>query len=579
MGQLFAELKRRKVFRVAAMYVIISWAVLQVVDVFMTFMPLPEWTNRLVFVLLMAGFPMALLFAWAIELTPEGLRLEKSEHNESKPVHSTRFDRLIFGALAAVVALGGWSYYSDHGEIAKAGDIRSLVVLPLKNLINDSEQSYFVEGMHEALIAELSKIEAVHVISRTSAMKFKDSEQSVPEIARELGVDGIIEGSVLRSGSTVRVTVQLIDGESDRHLWVDSFDREMTDILALYADVAREIVSQMRVQLTTDEVAHLATHKVVDPAAYELYLKANYFCGKWSPTEMLHGIDLMRRAVNKDPDSAIAQAGLAICLQYASFFDYVAPREILSEASAAARRAVELDGQSAEAWVSLAAVSYYLNFDGPASERALKRALKINPTSIRALMHYSWQLGEAGRFEEGLAPSRQAIRLDPLSTNAQSSMAQIHFLNRDYDTAVPIYEHIVELDRHNPSSHFWLGWVLEQQEEYEKAIASYLEAVGLSGSAPLYVSGLGHAYGVAGHTVKAQKILEELEELELDGRAQPYHVAMVHLGLKNYEEAVDWLERSFEARNSQMVYIKESPYFDPLRSNERFIRLVDRIKW
>jgi tetratricopeptide (TPR) repeat protein len=409
-------------------------------------------------------------------------------------------------------------------------------------------------------------------------MKYENSKKSVPEIAAELGVDAIIEGSVLRAGSTVRVTVQLIDGSSDRHLWADNFDREMTDILALYADVTREIVNRIRVEVTPAEAAKLATHKVVDPAAYELYLKGNYFCGKWAPTEMLHGIELMRQAVRKDPDSAVAHAGLAICLQYASFFDYLAPLEILPEAVAAAERAVELDEQLAEAWVSLAAVNYYLNFDGPTSERALERALEINPSSVRALNHYSWQLGESGRFEEGLVPARRAIRLDPLSTATHLSLAQIHYLSRENETALRLYEQIVDMDRHDPSLHFYLGWAQEQSREYDKAILSYLEAIELSNRAPLYVSGLGHAYGIAGRAVEAQAVLEELVQQERDGLAQPFHVAVVHLGLKNYEEAIDWLEKSFAAHNAQMMYIKEAPQFDPLRSNERFTRLVDRMR-
>ena len=577
MGQLFEELKRRKVFRVAAMYVIVSWLVLQVVDVFMEFMPLPEWTSRLVFLLLAVGFPVALLLAWALDLTPDGLRLDISAKAGKKPDRSRRFDFFIFGALATVLGFVAWNHDWNGKSELVSGDIRSLVVLPLDNLINDPEQAYFVQGMHEALITELSKIEAIRVISRTSAMKYKNSNKSVPEIADELGVDAIIEGSVLRAGNTVRVTVQLIDGSSDRHLWADNFDRELTDILALYADITREIVDRIRVEVTPAEAVELATHKMVDPAAYELYLKGNFFCGKWAPTEMLRGIELMRQAVHKDSDFASAHAGLAICLQYAAFFDYVAPREISAEASAAAERAVELDEQLAEAWVSLAGVNYYLKFDGTSSERALKRALEINPSSVRALNHYSWLLGETGRFEEGLEAARRAIRLDPLSATTHISMAQIHYLKRENEIALRLYEQIVELDRHDPSLHFYLGWAQEQSREYDKAILSHIEAIDLSDRAPLYLSGLGHAYGIAGQTVEAEKILEELVRQEHDGRAQPLHVAVVHLGLKNFEEAIDWLEKSFEARNSQVMYIMMAPQFDPLRNHERFARLVDRM--
>ena len=275
-----AELKRRNVYKVAAIYIIVGWVVLQVVDLFMSFMPLPEWTSRLVFVLLAAGLPVALVLAWAIEISAAGLKLEASEEGDTAP-RRQRADLLIYSAVGVVLIIWIWNLdWWRTGSDSELTEIRSLVVLPLVNLMNDSEQAFFVEGMHEALITELSRIEALRVISRTSAMKYRDSNKSVPEIGRELGVDAVIEGSVLRSGNTVRVTAQLIAADNDRHLWADNFDRELTDILALYADVTREIVEQIRIEITPEEEARLVAPRVVDADAYELYLKGKYFCDK-----------------------------------------------------------------------------------------------------------------------------------------------------------------------------------------------------------------------------------------------------------------------------------------------------------
>ena len=575
----FSELKRRNVYRVAAIFIIVGWVVLQVIDLFMSFMPLPDWTSRLVFVLLAAGFPIALVFAWAIELTPTGIKLEKPEEGTSA-FRRPRGDLLIYGALGIVLViwianLDWWHQVSDEASTK----IRSLVVLPLDNLMNDPEQAYFVEGMHEALITELSKIEALHVISRTSAMKYLESGKSVPEIGQELGVDAIIEGSVLRAGDTVRITVQLIEAQSDKHLWANNFDRELTDILALYHDVTREIVAQIRVEITPEEATRLDAQHAIDADAYELYLQGKYFCDKWGPQEMLQGIDLMRQAIAVDPDNALAQSGLGVCLQYAAFFGYVLPREVLDEANQATERAIELDRDLAEAWVSFAGVRYYLNFDMVAAELALERALSLNPSHLRSLVHYSWQLGEAGRFDAALELAQKAIALDPLSGVVRSTVAQAYYLKRDFDTALVEWQRILDLDRGDPSFHYFLAWVHEQKGDHEQAIALHERAIELSEGEPLYVGGLGYAYGLAGRNSEAKLILEELLARETEGLAGPYNVAMVHIGLGNNEQAIDWLEKAFTARSSHMLYIKEGAQFDPLRDDPHFISLIERMGW
>jgi len=552
----FSELKRRNVYRVAAIYIIVSWVVLQVVDMFMSFMPLPDWTSRLVFVLLAAGFPVALVLAWAMELTPEGIKLETS--GEDTSASRRRGDVLIYGGVGVVLIVWLWSL--DWGQEAPNSgtvQIRSLVVLPLDNLMNDPEQAYFVEGLHEALITELSKIKALRVISRTSAMKYLESGKSVPEIGRELGVDAIIEGSVLRAGDTVRITTQLIEAASDRHLWADNFDRELTDILALYADVTREIVDQIRVEVTPEEVARLAAPHAVDAAAYELYLKGKYLCDKWAPQEMLQGIDLMREAITVDPDDALAHSGLGLCLQYAAFFGYVLPLDVIAEANRTAERAIELDRDLADAWVTFAGVRYYLNFDMAAAEMAVERALALNPSHLRSLVHYSWLLGEAGRFAAAIELGQKAIALDPLSGVVRTTTGQAYYLNRDFASAFREYEKLLELAPDDPSFHFYMGWAREQMGDYEQAIVLHKRAIELSDRAPLYVSALGYSYGLAGENSEAQEILDELVGLEAQGVAEPFHVAMVHIGLGNNEQAIDWLEKAFEARSSHMLYIRE----------------------
>jgi len=575
----FAELKRRNVYRVAALYVIVSWLLLQAADVFTSFLPLPEWTGGLIFLLLVIGFPVALIFAWAFELTPEGLRRE-TETAKDKP-RSTgsrkKLDVLIFAAMAVALVYFGLNHdWQAAPETVAPGEIRSIVVLPLDNLMNDPEQGYFVEGMHEALITELSKIKALRVISRTSAMHYKDSGKPVPEIARELGVDAVVEGSVLRAGNMVRVTAQLIEARSDRHIWADNFDRELTDILALYADVTREIVNHIRITVTPEEEAGLAVSRPVNPEVYELYLKGHHLCGNWSPQEMQQGIKLLQQAVNLDPKHAVANAQLALCLVDTAFFEYMMPVEIDSRARAAALTAVQMDDQLAEAHVALGSVSYYLRFDPRAGEGEYLRALELNPNSVDALIHITWVLTASGRFDEALEPLHRAIELDPLSTSVRNAMGQLYYLNRDFDRAIQEYEKALELDRSDPSLHYYLAGPYEQQGQFEKAITLYKSATELSEGAPLYLSALGHAYGVAGMHEQALLILEELQQAAYPS---PYNLALVYLGLGQHEQAIDWLEKAFKARNSHIVYINQGPRFDPLRDNERFISLVARFGW
>lgn len=572
------ELKRRNVYRVAALYIVVGWIALQVVDLFMSFMPLPEWTSRLVFVLLAAGFPVALVLAWAIELTPEGIKLEKP--GVDAPVERKRSDLLLYGAVAAVVVVGAWSAWSELGGTdEQAPQIRSIVVLPLDNLMSDPGQAYFVDGMHEALITELSKVEALRVISRTSAMKFRDSDHSVPEIAEELGVDAVIEGSVLRAGDTVRVTAQLIEAKTDRHLWADNFDRELSDILALYADVTREIVNSVRITLTPEEAARLEVVQSVDSGAYELYLKGRYSCDQWAPQSMRDGIDAMREAIVIDANNALYHAGLAQCLQYASFYDYVRPVEILAEANASAKRAVELDPSLSDAWTAFAAVRYYLDYDFMASSLALEKAIALNRSSGRALTHYSWQLGEAGNTAEALEWAERAITLDPLSPNVRTTTGQAYYLNRQYDAAGIEYQKLIDMDPSGPAWFMYRAWPLEQQGDSDMAIQLHRRAVELSQGHPLYLAGLGYSLAIAGQRDEAAGILERLVAAEIEGNVEPVHLAIVHVGLGNNSDAVNWLEKAFEARNSHMLYIKQDAKFDPLRNDDRFMQLIERMGW
>lgn len=573
----FAELKRRNVYRVAAIYVVAGWLLLQVADVLLGMLPLPPWTGALVFFLLVLGFPVALLLAWAFELTPAGIRREGAARDATpKTGSSFGYRGLLIGV--AFVAVLGYALYAHYrggpAEEAGSSSSYSIVVLPLNDLTNDPEQAYFVEGMHEALITEFSKIEALRVISRTSAAAYRDSNKPVPEIARELDIDAVLEGSVLRVGDTVRVTAQLIDGNSDRHLWAGNYDRPMTDILALFGDIAREIAQQVRVTITPDEQLRLVNNRSIEPQVYENYLMGRYLCDKWSPQEMARGVALLREVTVQDPDYAPAHAALAQCLQYQAFFDYVAPLDVREASEASARRAIELDRDLAEAHVALGGILWYLDLDPDAAEHELELARELNPGSDRALLHSSWLLGEKGDFERALPLTLKAVRLNPLSTTAHHALGQVYYLSRDFDQAIAAYRKAVELDRSDPYLHFSLVAPLHASGDQAAAFKAARDAVEFSDGEPIYVAGLAWLSGRNGFGAEALALLEKLEQ---DPRASAFHVALAHLGLGNHERAIDLMLQAYVERSSHLVYIKEAAMFDPLREDARFKRLVARI--
>jgi TolB-like protein/Tfp pilus assembly protein PilF len=575
------ELKRRNVFRVAIAYVIIAWLILQVGDTLAPALHLPESVNTVLAFFLILGFPLAIFLAWAYELTPEGLKREHEIDRSRSITHVTarKLDFIIIGTMAAALLYFAVTHdWRVEQQTVAPGEISSIVVLPLDNLMHDPQQDYFVDGMHDALITELSKIQALKVISRTSAMRYRKTEKSVPEIALELGVDAIVEGSVLRAGNTVRVTAQLIEASSDRHLWADNYDRELNDILALHSELARAIVGEIRVAVTPEDESRFANPRSVNPEVYELYLKGHYLCGSnWTPNEMDSAIRYLQQAIEKDPEYAPAHAELASCYADASFFEYLSPLEVHAEAKAAAIRAVEIDDRLAEAHTALGSVSYQFDWNFLAAEKAFKRALELNPNSSRTLVYYAWMLGETGRFEEAMVPAKRVQKLDPLSAPANVAVAEIHYLSRNYEAAINEYSKNLELTPNDPTVYHFLAWPYEQNGMLEKAITLHEKAVELSEGTPAFVAGLGHTYALAGKREEALKILEQLLDPAAPIPASPFHIALVHLGLGDDDSAFQWLEKAVQERTLHLIYLKVGPKFDRLRKDARFTDLLRRL--
>ncbi len=458
---------------------------------------------------------------------------------------------------------------------AEAG---SVAVLPLDNLSGDPEQEYFADGMTDALIADLAKIGGLKVISRTSAMQYKGARKPLREIAAALGVGAVVEGSVLRSGRRVRITAQLINAATDRHLWAETYERDLGDILDLQGEVARAIAGKILVKLTPRERSRLGGAGPVNPQAHEAYLRGRYFWHQRTPESVRKGLECFRRAVTADPSYARAWAGIADSYivdggRYLS----VPPDVAYSRAREAADKAVELDDELAEAHTSLAAVLTDYDWDWSGADREYRRALELNPSYVTAHSWYAEQLSRMGRHEEAIREAETARELDPLALAANMIVAWIQFFGRRYEKAVEEARKTLELDPDYATAHRILGWAYEETGGLEQAIAAHLKASELSQGAPSFRGQLGRAYALAGRHQEAREILDELMETAERTPVSSFDVCLLHLALGDADRAIEWLNRAFDEHSDHLPYLKVNPRIDALRSDPRFQALIGRM--
>jgi TolB-like protein/DNA-binding winged helix-turn-helix (wHTH) protein/Tfp pilus assembly protein PilF len=457
--------------------------------------------------------------------------------------------------------------------------IESIAVLPLENLSGDKEQEYFADGMTDELITNLGKISALRVISRTSAMHYKGTKKRLPEIAKELNVAAIVEGTVQRSGDRVRITANLLHAPTDRHLWAESYERDLRDILAMQSDLARAIAREVQAKLTPQEQTRLASVGLVDPEAYQAYVMGRYFWSKRTEDGLKKAITYFEQALKRDPGYAVAWAGLADCYNLLANFDFLPPKEGFPKAKEAATKALELDETLAEGHTSLGYVKTNYDWDWPGAERELKRALALNPNYATAHHWYSDHLMVVGRHEEAIAEIKRAQQLDPLSLII-NAVAGFQFQRaRRYDQAVEQLRKTLEMDPIFPVAHLWLAQTYEQTGHYGSAIAEHQKARTALGGGSYAVAALGYAYAAAGKRNEARRILTELNERDKTAYVSPYAIGVVHLGLKQEDKALEWLERAYEDRDVRMVELKSDPRLDPLRSNPRFQDLLRRMNF
>ena len=460
--------------------------------------------------------------------------------------------------------------------------IESVAVLPLENLSRDPEQEYFADGMTEELITDLSKIGALRVISRTSAMHYKGTQKTVPEIARELNVDAVVEGSVARSGNRVRITAQLIHASTDTHLWADNFERDLKDVLALQDEVARDIVSEIQVKVTPQEQTRLTNARPVNPEAHELYLKGRYHWNKRTPETLKKSLEYFQHAIEKDPGYALAYAGLADSYAMLGAGDYqvLPPKEAFPKAEAAARKAIELDSTLAEAHAPLGWSKMEL-WDWQGAEREYKQAIELNPGYATAHQWYALDLTMMGRHTEAIAEDRKAESLDPLSLVISADVGMEALAPAGmYDEAIQQCRKTLEMDPNFANAHacLWCGYV--NKKMYREAIVEIQKAIELSGGSVVWVAALGSSYALAGRRDEAMKILNELKARSKREFVSPALFVFIYGLLGDKDQAFAWLERAYEERSVVifgLLKLYPVPVVEPLRSDPRVQQLLRRV--
>jgi TolB-like protein/DNA-binding winged helix-turn-helix (wHTH) protein/Tfp pilus assembly protein PilF len=474
--------------------------------------------------------------------------------------------------LAAAAAI--WKLHSSNRPYPV---IRSLAVLPLESLSSDASQDYFADGMTDELISDLGQISALRVISRTSVMGYKHAHKPLPEIARELNVDAIVEGTVLHSGDQVRITAQLIDAAADKHLWSQSYEGELKDTMALQSQVASAIAEQIRINVNPQEQAALKNVRVVNPDAYQSYLKGRYFWNKRTADGLKVALAYFNQAIEEDPRYAQAYSGLADTYALLGDWQYavMTAKEALPKAKAAAMKAIELDGALGEAHNSLAFCLDGFDWDFDAAGKEFRRAIELNPGYATAHHWYAWHLGLSGQYDQAIAEMRKAQNVDPLSLIINADLAELLLLAHSYDESIAQSHKTIEMDRNFAMAHNQLGQAYLEKQMYDPAIAELEKAVQLSGDSPTCVANLARVYAASGEKSEALKLLGDLKKRSVPGYSHASEIAVICVALGDKDQAMRWLEQGYEERFNPGVLLR--PGFDKLRADPRFQDLVRRV--
>jgi len=575
----FGELKRRNVYKVGVAYAVASWLLIQIATQVFPFFEIPNWGIRLVVLIIALGFPIALILAWAFELTPEGVkRTEAADAAHERSRGAVWIYIVVIGAVLSVglFLLGRYMAPNKQGSLGELPG-KSVAVLPFANLSGNPENAYFAAGIQDEIITRLAKVGELKVVSCLSTQRFKSASDDLPAIAKQLGVANVLQGSVQRSADEVRVNVQLVKADTDTHLWADTFDRKLTDVFQIESDVAKTIAETLRAKLSGSEERAISAMPTTNLEAHELYLKGRYLWNRRTAENLKKALNYFQQAADKDPNYALAYAGIADTCALFSVYGAGAPQEYLPRAKAASEKAVALNDSLAEPHASMGLV-YYCYFNGVESAKEFERAINLNPNYATAHHWYGrLTLVMIGQLGRAMVEAKRAYELDPVSSIIHADLGGVNLAARRYDEAIQQLRATVEMDPDFFWAHRWLGMALELKGDTQAAIAEYKKAFELNDD-PAGLAFIAHAEAAMGHQDEARKLLIQLIDAARSRYVQPYAFALTYLALGDKNRVLDWLEQGVRDRGATYLqFIKTDPFFDPLRGDPRFEAVVQKV--
>jgi len=574
----FGELKRRNVYKVAIAYAVIAWLLIQIATQTFPFFEIPNWIVRAVIVLLLLGFPVALVIAWAFELTPEGLK--RTEVADELPRKSARSRAWIYIVIVAGAISVGVFFFGRYTATSKQSGLtevppKSIAVLPFVNMSADKNDEYLSDGISEELITALSKITGLQVKARTSSFAFKGKSEDIQKIGELLHVSHLVEGSVAKAGNRLRISAQLIQASDGNHLWSDTYDREMQDIFAVRSDVAQQVVQALQVKLGVEATRALTQKPTENLKAFQYYMQGRASTQRRTRDDLLAAIRYYQKAIEEDPNYALAYAGLADAYGTLGFYGYIAPIEARRKQEEGGRKALALDENLAEAHAALGAA--YMAFapsDFSLGDRELRHAIELSPSLALAHSYLGNSLVRQGRVDKGLEEYLRARELDPLASNFARNVAMPYYLKRDYVRALDLLRQANELGPAFTST--WEIGVYIQNKLLDETLAELEKAKGERKNDSILIYDTGMVYAAQGKRAEALQIIKELEEISGTNLSQAHWIAKIYATLNEKEMAFSWLERGL-ATEAIGVFYKDEPVWDPIRSDSRFNDLLRRM--